>query len=100
MSSAQNMRVSVEDVLRALNSFRPAPDAQQQHAINAPASASLFIVSTEGGSLMPRVRHALIVWRGNAAYSFNPTTVELINMTEGVTPLTELSADDEIWVKY
>lgn len=43
---------------------------------------------------------ALIVWRDEAAYSSNPTTVELIGETSGVTRLTDLSAGDEIWVKY
>ena len=43
---------------------------------------------------------ALIVWKGNAAYSPNPTTTELIKTTAGVTALTALSASDEIWVKY
>jgi DNA helicase-2/ATP-dependent DNA helicase PcrA len=36
------------DVLRALRTFRPAPDAQQQQAVNAPASAGLFIVAGPG----------------------------------------------------
>jgi periplasmic copper chaperone A len=43
---------------------------------------------------------ALIVWKGAAAYSANPTTVGLIAATAGVTPLTSLAANDEIWVKY
>ncbi|HMI85294.1 MAG TPA: DUF1775 domain-containing protein [Polyangiaceae bacterium] len=43
---------------------------------------------------------ALIVWKGNAAFSPNPTTTELIKTTSGVTPLTSLDANDEIWVKY
>lgn len=44
---------------------------------------------------------ALIVWRGTAAYSFNPATVELIKGTDGVTELTGgLHPDDEIWVRY
>ena len=43
---------------------------------------------------------AQIVWKGTAAYSANPTTVELINATTGVTALTSLDASDEIWVKY
>jgi hypothetical protein len=43
---------------------------------------------------------ALIVWRGSAAYSANPTTSELIATTEGVTPLGALAAGDQIWVKY
>jgi uncharacterized protein YcnI len=43
---------------------------------------------------------ASIVWKGDAAYSINPTTVELIGQTEGVTLLESLRAKDEIWVKY
>ena len=43
---------------------------------------------------------AQIVWKGAAAYSANPATVELIAATSGVTPLTSLAANDEIWVKY
>jgi uncharacterized protein YcnI len=43
---------------------------------------------------------ALIVWKGTAAYSINPTTRELIAATAGVTPLTTLAAGDEIWVRY
>jgi len=43
---------------------------------------------------------AQIVWRGDAAYSINPTTVELIGETEGVTRLSSLRAGDEIWVRY
>jgi uncharacterized protein YcnI len=43
---------------------------------------------------------ALIVWKSTAAYSASPTTVELIAGTPGVTPLTSLAANDEIWVKY
>jgi DNA helicase-2/ATP-dependent DNA helicase PcrA len=36
------------DITRALGTFRPAPDAQQQQAVNAPASAGLFIVAGPG----------------------------------------------------
>ena len=43
---------------------------------------------------------ALIAWKGTAAYSANPATVEQIAGTPGVTPLTSLAANDEIWVKY
>jgi periplasmic copper chaperone A len=43
---------------------------------------------------------AQIVWKGSAAFSPNPTTVELIGATSGVTALTSLAANDEIWVKY
>jgi uncharacterized protein YcnI len=43
---------------------------------------------------------AQIVWKGTAAYSANPTTAELIAATAGVTTLSALAANDEIWVKY
>lgn len=44
---------------------------------------------------------ATIVWKGNAAYSFNPAIAALIKGTEGVTELTGgLHPDDEIWVLY
>lgn len=43
---------------------------------------------------------AQIVWKGDQAYSANPTTVELIDNTPDVEALSELSAGDEIWVKY
>jgi hypothetical protein len=43
---------------------------------------------------------ALIVWKGNAAYSANPATLELIQSTEDVTVLSALAAGDEVWVKY
>lgn len=43
---------------------------------------------------------AAIVWKGDAAYSANPATAALIAETPGVTPLTALGANDDIWVKY
>lgn len=43
---------------------------------------------------------AQIVWKGTAAYSSNPATTELAKGTSGITELTELKANDEIWVKY
>jgi uncharacterized protein YcnI len=43
---------------------------------------------------------ALIVWKGTAAYSPNPATSDLIKATPGVTALTALGANDEIWVRY
>ncbi len=43
---------------------------------------------------------ALIVWSGDAAYSVNPTTAELITATSGVTLLSSVRAGDELWVKY
>lgn len=44
---------------------------------------------------------ALIVWRGNAAYSANPATAAMITGTAGVTALAgDLAAGEQIWVKY
>jgi hypothetical protein len=43
---------------------------------------------------------AQIVWKGAAAYSPNPATTELIAATPGVTPLSALTANDTVWVKY
>lgn len=43
---------------------------------------------------------AQIVWKGDAAYSANAITTELIADTEGVSALTSLAAGDQIWVKY
>lgn len=43
---------------------------------------------------------ALIVWKGNAAFSTNPNTTDMIKATQGVTELTGLAANDEIWVRY
>jgi periplasmic copper chaperone A len=43
---------------------------------------------------------ALIVWKDDAAYSANANTAVLIGTTAGVTALTSLAANDEIWVKY
>lgn len=43
---------------------------------------------------------AEIVWQGDAAYSSNPTTVELIANEPGVTALTQLVPGTDVWVRY
>ena len=43
---------------------------------------------------------AQIVWKGNAAFSPNTATADQIKTEPGVTPLTELKTNDEIWVRY
>jgi len=43
---------------------------------------------------------ALIVWRGNAAYSSNQHTAAMIASTQGVVALDAVAANDELWVKY
>jgi periplasmic copper chaperone A len=52
---------------------------------------------TDLGAFFP---DALIVWKGSAAFSANPATLELIAATPGVTALGSLAANDEIWVRY
>jgi periplasmic copper chaperone A len=43
---------------------------------------------------------AQIVWAGEAAYSKNPATMELIAAEPGVTVLSMIPAGTQIWVKY
>lgn len=44
---------------------------------------------------------ALIVWKGNAAFSSNSNTRTMIEATAGVDLLdADLAAGDEVWVKY
>jgi periplasmic copper chaperone A len=43
---------------------------------------------------------AQIIWAGDAAYSGNAATADLIKAEEGVEPLTTIKAGAEIWVKY
>lgn len=43
---------------------------------------------------------AAIVWKGTAAWSPNANTVSQIASTKGVTALSSLAANDEVWVKY
>lgn len=59
-----------------------------------------FTLSTAISELAVFFSDALIVWKGDAAYSANPLTAELISDTDDVTALSELEAGDEIWVKY
>jgi hypothetical protein len=59
-----------------------------------------FTVPTAIADLAAFFSDALIVWKGNAAYSSNPSTLELIQSTPDVKALSELAANDEIWVKY
>lgn len=43
---------------------------------------------------------AQIVWSGDAAYSSNPATADLIKSEDGVKQLSEIKSGSEIWVKY
>jgi periplasmic copper chaperone A len=54
-----------------------------------------------GNELAKYLGDALIVWRGNAAYSSNANTAAMIATTPGVTALTgDLRPNDVLWVKY
>jgi uncharacterized protein YcnI len=59
-----------------------------------------FTVTTAVSDLGALFGDALIVWKGTAAYSANPITVDLIKATSGVNTLAGLAPNDEIWVKY
>lgn len=59
-----------------------------------------FTVPSDIADLSVFFNDAQIVWKDNQAYSANPTTAELIGNTPDVEALSELSAGDEIWVKY
>jgi uncharacterized protein YcnI len=59
-----------------------------------------FVVAQPVADLSTIFGDAQIVWKGTAAYSANPSTATLITSTAGVTALTSLAANDEIWVKY
>jgi periplasmic copper chaperone A len=59
-----------------------------------------YVVGQPVSDLASLFSDALIVWKGTAAYSANPATVDLIKTTSGVTALSSLAANDEIWVKY
>lgn len=57
-------------------------------------------VSADISDLAVYFADAQIVWKDDSAYSINPTTVELIGQTEGVTLLRSLRAQDQVWVRY
>jgi uncharacterized protein YcnI len=59
-----------------------------------------FTIGSEIDDLSLFFGDAAIVWRGDAAYSPNPVTVEAIGSTPDVTELGSLAEGDEIWVKY
>ncbi len=60
-----------------------------------------FTVPAAVSDLSVFFKDALIVWKGNtAAYSANAVTADLITKTAGVTALTALAANDQVWVKY
>lgn len=60
-----------------------------------------YTINGHMADITPYFQQAQIVWRGTAAYSFNPNTAAQITTTPGVTALTGgLHPGDEIWVKY
>jgi uncharacterized protein YcnI len=59
-----------------------------------------YVVPSAVSDLASVFADAQILWKGTAAYSASPTTKDLIAATPGVTALTSLAANDEVWVKY
>ena len=59
-----------------------------------------YVVPRAVSDLASVFADAQIVWKGTAAYSADATTTALIAATSGVTALTSLAANDEVWVKY
>lgn len=58
-------------------------------------------ITVTAAALPTYLGDALIVWRGNAAYSANANTMAMVAVTPGVTALaSDLQANDEIWVRY
>jgi uncharacterized protein YcnI len=58
------------------------------------------LVAAEGITDLSLFNDAEIVWQGNAAYSSNPSIMDLIMTTPDVGVLSEISASTDIWVKY
>jgi hypothetical protein len=65
---------------------------------SSPQRWNKFTVPAAIADVVPFFGDAAIVWKGNAAYSANPTTTELIKTTAGVTARSARAANDEIWV--
>ncbi|WP_224244575.1 YcnI family copper-binding membrane protein [Hyalangium gracile] len=59
-----------------------------------------FTVPADISDLKAYFSDAQIVWKGTSAYTANPATEELVKATSGVTVLSSLKANDEIWVRY
>ncbi|MFO7179223.1 MAG: YcnI family protein [Pseudomonadota bacterium] len=59
-----------------------------------------FTVPADVADLFAFFSDAVIVWRGEAAFSANPTLAELLRQTSGVESLETLSVGDVVWVRY
>jgi uncharacterized protein YcnI len=88
----------------------PVPDAGEQAE---PAPALLVLPTRAPGwnkytaatgmdklKVADLFKDALIVWAGEAAYSANPNTTELIKAEDGVEVLEVIQPGTEFWVKY
>lgn len=76
----------------------PAPELRLLPARRA--GWNKWTVTQELTNLAAFFGDALIVWRGNSAYSANPVTAELATATAGVATLSSVSPNDQIWVRY
>jgi periplasmic copper chaperone A len=94
-----NWAATAEEVAAAKAGEEPEP---------APALVILPVRSTGWNKFTSKTKitdlsifdDAQIVWVGDAAYSKNTLTADLIKSEDGVTELTEIAANAEIWVKY
>ena len=73
---------------------------QQKINVHAPALWQGGTFTLRGPSALPGCGDFCFVWSGDAAYSSNPATAYSIKSEPGVTVLTEIKANSEIWVKY
>lgn len=64
------------------------------------AGWNMYTVPTAVTELETYFGDAQIVWAGDAAYSANEATAQMIEDEDGVDTLTEIAAGTEIWVKY
>jgi uncharacterized protein YcnI len=87
------------------------PTTPQNQQTGNPAAALKLLPARVAGwnkytvpAAMPDLKvyfsDALIVWKGTSAFSANTNITPLITTTSGVTALTSLNANDEVWVKY
>jgi DNA helicase-2/ATP-dependent DNA helicase PcrA len=104
------MHLEMSDLIRALATFRPPPDAQQQQAVNAAASAGLFIVAGPGtgktASLTLRILKLVLVDgvppRGILATTFTKKAAEELRsrvLGWGFRVVAALKSDPTLSVK-
>jgi uncharacterized protein YcnI len=97
---ASDGTLSSTDWVGTPTSSAPEPAPELRIVPARKAGWNKFTVPSAISDLSLFFSDAQIVWNGTAAYSSNTATAELVTTTSGVTVLTELKANDEIWVRY